>query len=77
MCAASCFELPDTLMKNYMHLLIFSLKTSADLLLCKELAGLLMLMSLILYVELMDVHSATQQAGVDISVNYHLNQKIV
>lgn len=56
-----------------MHLLIFSLKTHADLLLCKELAGLLMLMS----VELMNVHSATQQVGVDIPVDDHLNQKIV
>lgn len=76
-CAASCFKLPDTLMKIYMHLLIFGLKTYADLLPCKELAGLLMLMSVIHYAELMDVHSTTQQAGVGITVNDRLDQKVV
>lgn len=48
----------------------------ADLLLCKELAGLMMLMSHILS-ELMDVHGTTQQAGVGITVNDHLSQKTV
>lgn len=49
----------------------------ADLLLCKELAGLWMLVSLTHYAELMDVHSTTQQVGIGITVNDHLSQEIV
>jgi len=49
----------------------------ADLLLCKELAGLLMLMSLTHYAELMDVHTTAQRVGVGITANDHLSQKIV
>lgn len=49
----------------------------ADLLLCKELAGLLILMSFIHYAELMDVHGTTQQAGVGITMNDNLSEKTV
>lgn len=49
----------------------------ADLSPCKELPGLLMRMSLTHCAELMDVRSTTQQVGVGITVNDHLNQKIV
>lgn len=49
----------------------------ADLLFCIELAGLLLLLPLIHYAEVMDVLSITQQVGVGITVNDHLSQKIV
>lgn len=49
----------------------------ADLLFCKELAGLLLLLSLIHYADMMNVLSITQQVGVGITVNDHLSQKTV
>lgn len=49
----------------------------ADILFFKELAGLLLLLSLIHYSEVMDVLSITQQVGVGIIVNDHISQKIV
>lgn len=48
-----------------------------DLLFCKELAGLLLLLSLTHYAEVMNVPSITQQVGVSITVNDHFSQKIV